>query len=246
VHARRFLITLVSLSVVAVGAVGLTPIASADPLCPAVDPVTHVVTPAPTLPLDWTGCQLMGADLSGANLTEAELGGADLSGADLSGADLTRAYLGGAEITNARLKSAKLVGASFTSADLTGSDLGGADFTGADLAIAGLRDTNLTGVNLSRADLSGADFAGAYVTCSDSGTLGTGILNTASNLPAGWTLSGGVLSVPIVPCNPKPLWMQSIGRASVTDSCPIGTNPSWAMWPNNGSGGYVCDRLIAA
>jgi hypothetical protein len=45
---------------------------------------------------------------------------------------------------------------------------------------------------------------------------------------------------------PTPMWQQAIGRTSETDACPIGYNPSWAMWPNKGTGGYVCDKLVPA
>jgi hypothetical protein len=42
------------------------------------------------------------------------------------------------------------------------------------------------------------------------------------------------------------MWLQSTGRATATTTCPDGTNPSWAMWPNGGTGGYVCDRFVIA
>ena len=42
-----------------------------------------------------------------------------------------------------------------------------------------------------------------------------------------------------------PMWFQAVGRA-VGASCPEGWNPSWAQWPNAGSGGWTCDRLIPA
>ena len=38
--------------------------------------------------------------------------------------------------------------------------------------------------------------------------------------------------------------MQSTARASADAPCSTGWIPSWANWPNNGSGGYVCDRWI--
>jgi hypothetical protein len=68
-------------------------------------------------------------------------------------------------------------------------------------------------------------------------------------LPVGWSLYDGTLSVPIVPCPvattpAMPMWLQSTGRATATSSCPDGTNPSWAMWPNSGTGGYVCDKFV--
>jgi len=38
--------------------------------------------------------------------------------------------------------------------------------------------------------------------------------------------------------------MQSTARASADAACATGWNPSWAQWPNNGTGGYVCNRWI--
>lgn len=43
-----------------------------------------------------------------------------------------------------------------------------------------------------------------------------------------------------------PMWMQSIGRTTATSTCPDGMNPSWAIWPNGGTGGYVCDKFVIA
>lgn len=56
------------------------------------------------------------------------------------------------------------------------------------------------------------------------------------------------------------VWYQSVARASATDPCPadsFGTpwqsnwdpaerswRPSWAQWPNGGTGGFTCDRQI--
>jgi hypothetical protein len=38
--------------------------------------------------------------------------------------------------------------------------------------------------------------------------------------------------------------MQSTARISADVTCSSGWTPSWAQWPNNGKGGYVCDRWI--
>ena len=38
-------------------------------------------------------------------------------------------------------------------------------------------------------------------------------------------------------------WLLSIGRDSAEESCPDGYNPSWAQWPSDGDGGYVCNKL---
>lgn len=42
------------------------------------------------------------------------------------------------------------------------------------------------------------------------------------------------------------LWHQSTARASADASCPSGWTPSWAQWPNDGAGGYTCDRAVYA
>lgn len=41
-------------------------------------------------------------------------------------------------------------------------------------------------------------------------------------------------------------WLQSYGRASVDAPCRSGWQPGWAQWPNDGSGGFVCNRTIYA
>ena len=41
-----------------------------------------------------------------------------------------------------------------------------------------------------------------------------------------------------------PDWHQSIGRTSADEKCPTGWSPSWAQWMNDGSGGFVCNRVI--
>lgn len=38
--------------------------------------------------------------------------------------------------------------------------------------------------------------------------------------------------------------MQSTARTSADAACSTGWIPSWAQWPNDGKGGYVCDRWI--
>ncbi len=42
-----------------------------------------------------------------------------------------------------------------------------------------------------------------------------------------------------VPVNPP--WLQAVGRGSSTGACADGWVPSYAQWPNGGSGGYVCE-----
>ena len=42
------------------------------------------------------------------------------------------------------------------------------------------------------------------------------------------------------------LWHQSFGRVSGEATCEYGWQPSWASWPNDGAGGFVCNREIYA
>ena len=48
------------------------------------------------------------------------------------------------------------------------------------------------------------------------------------------------------PTSAIPMWQQAIGRASASAPCPDGYTGSWDTWPNNHTGGYVCNRFIPA
>ena len=51
--------------------------------------------------------------------------------------------------------------------------------------------------------------------------------------------------VPSTPVKePILMWVQSYGRHNQTDGCLDGWNPSWEMWMNEGTGGWVCTREI--
>jgi len=39
-----------------------------------------------------------------------------------------------------------------------------------------------------------------------------------------------------------PDWFQGYQRGSAVEACQTTWNPSWAMWANNGTGGFVCVR----
>jgi hypothetical protein len=41
---------------------------------------------------------------------------------------------------------------------------------------------------------------------------------------------------------PPPSWYQSTQRTAADATCEAGWSPSWALWANSGSGGWVCDR----
>jgi len=166
-----------------------------------------------------------------------------VSPAASAGVDWSNCNLSGANLFLANLNSADLTGANLTGADLFAADLTGADLTGA----------NLTGADLGRTDLTSADLRDAFVSCGTGGTLGTVIYGTPINLPSGWVLSiSGTLTVPIIACpvavsdSPIVMWWQSYGRVSQGDVCDAGWTPSYAKWPNAGTGGWVCNRLIRA
>ena len=42
------------------------------------------------------------------------------------------------------------------------------------------------------------------------------------------------------------MWQQSIGRSSSDAACPTGYSASWAQWPNDRKGGWVCNRELFA
>ena len=115
-------------------------------------------------------------------VTPAPTPGVDWSGCDLSGA---------------LLKAADLSGASLLGTNLTGANLPSANLTGANLTNSSLLGTNLTNANLT----------GAFVACGTGGVLGRSIRNDSPGvppiapvLPSGWSLAGGELTVPVVPC----------------------------------------------
>ena len=167
--------------------------ANAVGVCPVVDPITHVVTPAPSNGVNWSECVLTGADLHDADLTGADLDDADLSRAILShanlpGANLTSVLLVDADLTGANLNAADLTGADLTRASLslaglTGANLTGAVLSGAHATSAGLSDANLTGARLNAADLTGAGLTGANLTHANlRGTNLTGANLSGANL----------------------------------------------------------------
>jgi hypothetical protein len=42
------------------------------------------------------------------------------------------------------------------------------------------------------------------------------------------------------------IWHQAYGRSTSESTCADGWQPSWAQWPNDGAGGFVCNRQIYA
>ena len=79
-----------------------------------------------------------------------------------------------------------------------------------------------------------------------------GVLNNNASVDLGIS----ELSVPIVWAGPRTsgddsepdmtLWHQSISRSSSDAACPSGYAASWAQWPNDHKGGWVCNRELFA
>jgi hypothetical protein len=72
------------------------------------------------------------------------------------------------------------------------------------------------------------------------------LVHGCSDACDGGTYDYGTYTLTITVTPPPAMWLKSVGRASATDSCADGSNPSWAMWPNGGTGGYVCDTSVPA
>jgi hypothetical protein len=58
-----------------------------------------------------------------------------------------------------------------------------------------------------------------------------------------------VIATPVAPPTAvrdqtPPPWQQSYARATADEKCLAGWNPSYAMWPNDGKGGWVCVRTL--
>ncbi|HXS63926.1 MAG TPA: pentapeptide repeat-containing protein [Streptosporangiaceae bacterium] len=187
--------------------------ASATVTCPTVGPVSHLVTPAPSPGVDWSGCDLTNANLNSADLVGADLSQAELPGADLEHADLVDVTLDQANLSGAALAAASLQGTSMFGVNLAGAESGFITGTpvslpvgwrlidgylvgaGADLSSAGLQDAdlsgaNLTGVTLTHASLSGANLTDATLTTADiNGAFFDGATLTG-------VISGGITGTP--------------------------------------------------
>jgi hypothetical protein len=129
-----------------------------------------------------------------------------------------------------------------------GANLAGVNLTNVNMAGANLAGVNLTGANLTGANLAGVNLAGAAVECGTGGVLGVAIEDSPATLPDGWTVVERTLTVPVIACgedpSPPPKWLQSYARAGSGQACADGWGPSYAQWPNEGTGGWVCDRSL--
>jgi hypothetical protein len=63
----------------------------------------------------------------------------------------------------------------------------------------------------------------------------------SSGTPSGQAV-GDLLHIVLGPPGPKDLttWQWAVERAGADAPCPDGFDPSWAQWPRDGAGGYVC------
>ena len=54
-----------------------------------------------------------------------------------------------------------------------------------------------------------------------------------------------VLNLTPLPRGPQapPDWVKQVGRLE-KDACPAGWHPSWAQWPNDHTGGFVCEQVL--
>lgn len=139
--------------------------AMATATCPAVDPSTGAVTPAPTPGVNWAGCDLKSADLRGADLAGAQLQGANLTQAVAANANLSNADLFGATLTSAVL-SGNLSGVNLSTASVSGLSLSG-NAQSADLENLMNGGIDLIGASLQKADLQGADLDNSQIQSDD-------------------------------------------------------------------------------
>lgn len=63
-----------------------------------------------------------------------------------------------------------------------------------------------------------------------------------------WSLDGtGIVTIgspAAASADPPEIWFQSYARASADEACFEGYVASYASWPNDGTGGWVCDRAV--
>jgi len=63
--------------------------------------------------------------------------------------------------------------------------------------------------------------------------------------PARYHLTyGGPVATTVEESGPAP-WYQAYGRLAASDACRTNWHPSYAMWMNQGKGGYTCDSTLA-
>ncbi len=77
------------------------------------------------------------------------------------------------------------------------------------------------------------------------------VMNAWVGMPVGATFSGEITGPGTISTGlgtgsgtPVPEWVQGYGRGSASDACRDGWSASWALWPNDGTGGWVCTRTV--
>jgi hypothetical protein len=121
--------------------------------------------------------------------------------------------------------------------------LGGA--TSANLQILVNRMAVLTGTGgTAVANISGASYTVTYTAGPNAGTDYLDISNTGATRSRGYrALSSSNSYSMTIPGSPAP-WLQAYARRSA-ETCETGWSPSWAEWPNGGTGGFVCVRTYS-
>jgi hypothetical protein len=81
-------------------------------------------------------------------------------------------------------------------------------------------------------------------------TLPAMVIATVPGGSVSFTVSCAVTGVPTSSTatadgTAPPPWHQSYARAGKDEVCAEGWHPSYAMWPNDGQGGWVCNRTLS-
>jgi hypothetical protein len=91
------------------------------------------------------------------------------------------------------------------------------------------------------ANVTGSSYTVTYTAGPNAGTDYMDISNTGATRSRGYralsTSNSYSMTLPGSPAQ----WLQAYGRGSA-ETCQTGWSPSWAEWPNGGTGGFVCVR----
>ena len=113
----------------------------------------------------------------------------------------------------------------------------------ADLALGALADNGGPTPTIALGGGSLAIDAGVSASCADSPVSGIdqrGYARSVGVCDSGaFEYGAGPAAV-----KPPPSWLLATTRPSSADICPTGSNPSWAYWPNEGTGGFTCESSI--
>ena len=103
--------------------------------------------------------------------------------------------------------------------------------------------SNGSGVTTTTTTLRSTDGAGTGLSV---GSVVAALWNvgTSTNLLIYYGGAGSTPDASASPATLPPPWFQSTGRAAAETTCPNNWSPSWAWWPNHGTGGFVCNREL--